>query len=57
MLRKKWSKPKLLVLVRGKPEEMVLAGCKVWHGPVAYGTLVVNCVSTGGASAYWNGSS
>jgi hypothetical protein len=25
---KTWSKPELIVLVRGKPEESVLAGCK-----------------------------
>jgi hypothetical protein len=28
MPKKKWEKPKLIVLVRGKPEEAVLAGCK-----------------------------
>lgn len=27
-LKKKWSKPKLIVLVRGKPEEWVLSNCK-----------------------------
>jgi hypothetical protein len=26
--KKKWSKPKLMVLARSNPEEMVLAGCK-----------------------------
>ncbi|MBU1006588.1 MAG: hypothetical protein KKH08_03225 [Candidatus Omnitrophica bacterium] len=25
----KWGKPKLIVLIRGKQEEMVLAGCKL----------------------------
>ncbi len=29
MEKKKWEKPKLVVLVRGKPEEAVLATCKV----------------------------
>jgi hypothetical protein len=28
---KTWEKPKLIVLVRGKPEEAVLEGCK-WFG-------------------------
>lgn len=28
MQKKKWDKPELIVLVRGKPEEMVLAQCK-----------------------------
>jgi hypothetical protein len=27
-MRKTWQKPKLVVLVRGRPEECVLAGCK-----------------------------
>ncbi len=26
--KKQWSKPQLIVLGRGKPEENVLAGCK-----------------------------
>ncbi len=26
--KKKWSKPKLIVLARSNPEEMVLGGCK-----------------------------
>lgn len=28
MPEKKWQKPKLVVLVRGKPEERILTGCK-----------------------------
>jgi hypothetical protein len=27
-----WVKPELTVLVRSRPEEMVLAGCKSWSG-------------------------
>jgi len=27
-MKKKWSKPKLIILTRGKPEERVLTGCK-----------------------------
>lgn len=29
MKKKVWSKPKLVVLVRGKPQEAVLNGCKL----------------------------
>jgi hypothetical protein len=28
MTKKAWKKPELIVLVRGRPEEAVLAGCK-----------------------------
>jgi len=28
--KKKWITPQLIVLVKGKPEEGVLANCKVW---------------------------
>jgi len=28
MIKKKWTSPKLIVLVRSKPEEAVLVGCK-----------------------------
>ncbi len=28
MNKKKWATPKLIVLVRGKPEELVLTNCK-----------------------------
>ena len=28
MNKKKWSRPKLIVLARSNPEEMVLIGCK-----------------------------
>jgi hypothetical protein len=36
MGRKLWRMPELVVLVRGKPEEAVLGGCKLWPhtGPV-----------------------
>ncbi len=27
-MRKKWNKPKLIVLTRSKPEESILTGCK-----------------------------
>ena len=39
--RKAWTKPELLVLVRGRPEECLLAGCKyVGHpGPTSGCTI------------------
>lgn len=27
--KKKWDRPKLIILTRGKPEERVLDGCKI----------------------------
>jgi hypothetical protein len=45
--KKEWSKPELLVLVRGEPEEAVLTWCKsnvylsTFYGP--NGTTNVNC--------------
>jgi len=30
--KEKWSKPKLIILTRGKPEESVLAACKGANG-------------------------
>lgn len=30
--KEKWGKPKLIILVRGKPDEMVLAACKTYGG-------------------------
>jgi len=35
--KKKWEKPKLLELVRGKPEELVLSSCKVFSNHGAHG--------------------
>ena len=32
-MKKEWQKPELIVLVRSKPEEAVLAACKAWGGP------------------------
>jgi hypothetical protein len=28
-MKKPWEKPKLIILSRGRPEESVLAGCKI----------------------------
>ncbi len=39
-MKKKWQKPKLVVLVKGRPEEFVLTGCKYTtrgtNGPRGY---------------------
>ena len=41
---KKWEKPQLIVLARGRPEEAVLGGCKsALNGP---GPLGTNCEAT-----------
>lgn len=32
--KKKWARPKLIILTRGKPEEGVLAGCKDQFVPI-----------------------
>ncbi len=31
-IKPKWEKPRLVILIRGKPEEMVLAACKMSSG-------------------------
>lgn len=54
----KWSKPKLIILIRGKPEERVLTACKgvvtsSWHWDYGSCTLFeppnqcVDCSSIG----------
>ncbi|MFH1088218.1 MAG: hypothetical protein V1719_00015 [Patescibacteria group bacterium] len=40
--KKKWTRPLLTVLVRGKPEERVLGGCKM-----AWGSQGANNENTG----------
>jgi hypothetical protein len=40
--QKKWAKPQLLILGRGKPEENVLAGCKL-NGGGMKGPQAGNC--------------
>lgn len=52
MPKKKWEKPQLIVLVRGKPEEAVLVTCKVMSPltPTAYNLIkgVAGCGWIGG---------
>lgn len=33
MKKKEWEKPQLIILLKGEPEENVLAGCKMNHTP------------------------
>lgn len=40
-MRKTWQKPKLVVLVRGRPEEHVLGTCKVADSSGPYDELGV----------------
>jgi hypothetical protein len=43
-MKKNWQKPKLIVLVKSKPEEAVLQNCKV--GPGGMGSMPVHvCAS------------
>ena len=62
MHKKKWQKPKLIVLVRGKSEEAVLAGCKsaAPGGPVpSQGSCKVmysgSCSTGSGGNACFSG--
>jgi hypothetical protein len=48
--KKEWQKPELIVLVRSKPEEAVLAGCK-GHS-IGGGTSDTNTVNTLCSSQY-----
>ena len=43
MIRKKWDKPKLIVLFKGRPEEAVIAVCK---GEGLSGSFSSNCLSS-----------
>ena len=51
--RKEWRKPELTVLVRNKPEEAVLAGCKSGGqgGPDISDGTCTNTVGCGDCSA------
>ena len=42
-MKKSWKKPKLVVLVRGKPAEVVLTACK--GGDQAQGGLAADAIS------------
>jgi hypothetical protein len=55
--RKAWSRPELIVIVRGGPQEAVLAGCKA-HGAsgpgpgTAYDYCTTNVCGTGQCSGW-----
>jgi hypothetical protein len=55
--KKPWIKPELIVLVRGKPEEAVLQGCK--NADVGGGNWVTNvgCTQPGCADCETGGTS
>ena len=41
--RRAWSRPELIVLVRGKPEEAVLGACKAESLDTSYGAYQGGC--------------
>jgi hypothetical protein len=43
MQKKKWGRPELIVLVRGKPDEDILVGCKNAAGSGSPGSTDSNC--------------
>ena len=45
-MKKTWEKPQLVVLVRGKPEEGILNGCKQWEASGSSGPSdsATNCM-------------
>lgn len=45
MEQKKWTKPKLIILTRGKPEESVLASCKNDSVAAMSATVYSKCCS------------
>ncbi len=45
--KRPWVEPELIVIVRGSPQESVLAGCKDASGSGAY-VAAAACRSTGG---------
>ena len=55
-MKKIWQRPKLIILTRGRPEEFVLAGCKVLNNPAnnlnkltgcMYKTACLQCAAPG----------
>jgi hypothetical protein len=50
--RRAWSKPELIVLVRGKPEESVLAACKNRDTQPSAVNEYVGCASSDATYCY-----
>ena len=48
--KKVWVKPELIVLVRSKPEEAVLVGCKTTGSALVVATNNVGCAGPGCSS-------
>lgn len=44
---KKWEKPKLIILVRGKPEERILGWCKGFQMPGGATIAQIGCIQDG----------
>ena len=53
--KKAWQKPELIVLVRSRPEEMVLEVCKVQSGWVGGGPGDDNSLCDFGCAAWCSG--
>ncbi|MDP8230005.1 MAG: hypothetical protein P9L93_02760 [Candidatus Gorgyraea atricola] len=41
--KKKWEKPKLIILTKGKPEEWVLQSCKTFPGMIGPDNAFASC--------------
>ncbi len=46
MKKDRWEKPKLIILLKGRPEENVLAGCKTDGITVGAGGVFSGCYRT-----------
>ena len=46
--KKEWTKPELIVLVRSKPEEAVLAACKILNSTGSVTSTDVGCINNVG---------
>lgn len=42
-VRRNWEKPKLIILERGRPEELVLSGCKMLGSKITSNTKANGC--------------
>lgn len=50
--KEKWSKPKLIIIARGKPEERVLTACKSGTGGGSTGSGHSGCFID--SQCHWN---
>ena len=49
-MKRIWQKPKLIILARGRPEEFVLAGCKMAGTSVAIKNKNKGCYTANGCA-------